>query len=313
MTYGDFPENNNPDRSFNTTERQTGSLETQRPQPFLTEYSSGSSYTYSPDGAGKSRAGLWVLFGLIMAVVIVVVAFLAIQADTENSGALPQQGSGQQSLGQQDAGQQPSDDAAASGGSVQENPSADADPHTQLLAGLARLQPDDPMALGAVTAPVVIIEYADLNCSYCAQFSTETLPLIVENYVDAGLVRIEWRDLPLFGEPSTTAAVGGRIAAAQGKFWEFQEAYFAARIPQGEVTQESVTQVAESIGLQGIKFGRGFLDSAHLEAVEKDLAEAQHIGVQSTPTFLINGESFLGAQPYENFAEAIEAALAKVQ
>ncbi len=69
------------------------------------------------------------------------------------------------------------------------------------LGDLARRHPDDPLAQGSVTAPIVLIEFADMRCPFCAQFSRQTEPVLIKRYVDTGLLRIEWRDLAIFGPP----------------------------------------------------------------------------------------------------------------
>src|SRR5665811_161418 len=79
----------------------------------------------------------------------------------------------------------------------------------------------DPTALGDTDAPVVLVEYSDYRCPFCAVFARETLPVLIDEYVESGQVRIEWRDLTVFGQQSIEAAIAGRAAGAQGLFWEF--------------------------------------------------------------------------------------------
>ncbi|MCY4669666.1 MAG: thioredoxin domain-containing protein, partial [Rhodococcus sp.] len=84
------------------------------------------------------------------------------------------------------------------------------------LGDLAHREPDDPMALGDVEAPVVMIAFSDFRCPFCAQFSRETEPQLIDRYVDTGTLRIEWRDLPIFGPQSFDSARAERAAAAHG-------------------------------------------------------------------------------------------------
>lgn len=58
----------------------------------------------------------------------------------------------------------------------------------------------DPTAMGSMDAPVVLVEYSDFRCPFCALYAGDTQPEIIKEYVDTGLVRLEWRDLPLFGQ-----------------------------------------------------------------------------------------------------------------
>ena len=71
---------------------------------------------------------------------------------------------------------------------------------------LARRDFDDPMAVGRVDAPVVMVEYSDFQCPYCGRFARETKPELLRQYVERGVLRIEWRNFPIFGEESERAA-----------------------------------------------------------------------------------------------------------
>lgn len=82
------------------------------------------------------------------------------------------------------------------------------------------------MALGEVDAPVVVVMWSDFQCPFCGRFARETEPELISRYVDKGVLRIEWRDFPYIGPESLPAAVAGRAAAAQGRFWEFGEVVY---------------------------------------------------------------------------------------
>lgn len=92
---------------------------------------------------------------------------------------------------------------------------------------VGRRNADDAMAMGAVDAPIVISEFSSFGCPYCARHNNETEQRIVEEYVETGLVRLEWNDFPINGPNSEDAARAGRAAAEQGKFFEFKDALFA--------------------------------------------------------------------------------------
>src|SRR5699024_1196470 len=83
------------------------------------------------------------------------------------------------------------------------------------LGDLARRDEGDPLAMGAVDAPVVMVEFADYRCPFCAKFSRDVEPELIEQYVDTGKLRIEWRDMPIYGEDSARAARAARAAAEQ--------------------------------------------------------------------------------------------------
>lgn len=192
---------------------------------------------------------------------------------------------------------------------------SEGDAQIAALATLARRTPGDPVALGAEDAPVVLINYSEYQCPYCGKFARDTKPTLVKEYVDKGLLRIEWRDFPYLGPESTTAAHAGRAAAEQGRFWEFHDAIFADQQPpnSGKLTEDFLAAIAEQIGLDVATFREDLTDPKVQAPVEEDFTEGQSIGVTGTPAFLINGNPVIGAQPTETFTQIIDAEVAKAQ
>ncbi|WP_431031050.1 DsbA family protein [Plantibacter sp. RU18] len=180
----------------------------------------------------------------------------------------------------------------------------------------SRRDADDVTAQGRADAPVVIIEYADYRCPFCAVFDQETLPELVKRYVEQGRVRFEWRDLPIFGEQSDAAAVAARAAGEQGMFWEYHTALFAAAPERGhaELPRERLVEFARQIGVPNIDRFTEDLDSQELaQRVRADYEEGANLGISSTPMFLVNGTPIAGAQPLAVFLDVINAELAKAE
>ncbi len=175
---------------------------------------------------------------------------------------------------------------------------------------LTRREPGDPMAVGDPDAPVVMISYSEFQCPFCGKFARDTEPELVEDYVDEGILRIEWRDFPYLGPESMTAAEGGRAAAAQGKFWEFHDAMYVDQLPpnSGNLDAAYLSGIAEDVGLDVDTFQRDMASKATQEGIARDFSEGQQIGVTGTPAFVINGIPVIGAQPTEVFRETIEQA-----
>ncbi len=181
---------------------------------------------------------------------------------------------------------------------------------------LERRTPSDPQALGDVDADVVLIEYSDFRCPFCGVYSRKTQPEIIKKYVDSGQLRIEWRDLPLFGEGSINAAVAARAAGVQGLFWEFNETLYAAAPEKGkaELSEAELLKFAEQAGVPDMKkFAADMKSPKLLALVKADVAEATALGLNSTPTFVINNQAIPGAQPLEVFTQIIDGELAKVK
>lgn len=194
---------------------------------------------------------------------------------------------------------------------AQDQNQAQEDPvHEELLA-LARRDADDALAVGEPDAPVVLIEYSDFQCPYCGRFARETKPELVRTYVDEGVLRIEWRNFPIFGAESDQAARAAWAAGQQGRFWEFHDVAFAEPRERnsGDFAEDALVAMAEEAGVADLARFRGDMDSdAASTAVARDSEEGFALGVTSTPAFLINGEPMLGAQPTRDFADAVERA-----
>lgn len=176
---------------------------------------------------------------------------------------------------------------------------------------LARRDTDDPFALGDTDAPVVMIVWSDFHCPYCGQWVRETQSELVEDYVEAGELRLEWRELPLQGEGSTTLAQASYAAGEQEQFWEFHDTYFAEERERysGEELESEITEIAEEIGIDAEQLASDMDSEQAEEHVELDAQEGQALGMTSTPAFLVNGEAIIGAQPTPVFVEAVDAAL----
>ncbi|WP_236539000.1 DsbA family protein [Spiractinospora alimapuensis] len=180
--------------------------------------------------------------------------------------------------------------------------------------GLARRDPDDPMAIGDVDAPVVLIAYSDYQCPFCKRWVDDTQPTLIEEYADEGTLRIEWREFPYLGEDSQVLSLGAAAAAEQDKFWEYHHAVFADLEELGEAGGDLLDEIehtADEAGLDGERLREDMADDALAAAVDEDLAEGQQLGISGTPAFLINGEPVMGAQPLEVFTASVDRALAE--
>ncbi|MGW1277937.1 DsbA family protein [Streptomyces tsukubensis] len=178
------------------------------------------------------------------------------------------------------------------------------------LERLARREAGDGLAIGSATAPVVMIEYADFQCGFCGKFARDTEPALIKKYVDQGKLRIEWRNFPIFGEPSENAARGAWAASRQGKFWEFHAAAYAKGSKEKGFSADRVKDLAKQAGVPDAdRFAEDMESDAAKQSVKRDQDEAYALGATSTPSFLINGRPIAGAQPEQAFTDAIEAAL----
>ncbi|PKQ32448.1 MAG: disulfide bond formation protein [Actinobacteria bacterium HGW-Actinobacteria-2] len=199
----------------------------------------------------------------------------------------------------------------STGGAV--TPSSNAAGQT-MAEKVARAQADDPMAWGDPKAPVVIVQWTDFRCPFCAAFAKDTLPTLFTQYIDTGKVRFELHDAALFGDQSVDAAVAARAAGAQGKYHEFMTALYAAAPDSGhpDLPKETLIGFAKTAGVPDMTaFAAALDDPALRKQVTDATASAQKLGVNSVPFFVVGNQVVNGAQPLMNFQSAIETELAK--
>ncbi|MHA6632038.1 thioredoxin domain-containing protein [Pseudonocardia sichuanensis] len=180
------------------------------------------------------------------------------------------------------------------------------------LGDLARRQEGDPLAMGRTDAPVTMTIFSDYRCPFCAKFSRETEQQLINEYVNDGRLRLEWRDYPIFGPESTVAAHAGRAAAMQGRFWEYNRMIYAdtPERTKPDLPEDKLIAYAEETGIPDMAKFRADMNSPEVAAaVSKDLEEGSALGVPSTPAFVVNGHPIMGAQPVEQFRAQIDQAL----
>jgi protein-disulfide isomerase len=186
--------------------------------------------------------------------------------------------------------------------------------NAQAAVSHVRREADDPMAIGAIDAPVVLSEWVDFRCPYCAVFSRDVFPQLVQEYVDAGKVRIEMHDVAFFGEESVRAAVAARAAGEQGKYFEFLAAVYAAA-PEGghpDLLPEELIEFAEIAGVPDLaQFKSGMQRDDLKAAVQQSTEQAQQLGVTGVPFFAVGDQAFSGAQPLESFRDFLDQQLAQ--
>ncbi|MFH1180825.1 MAG: thioredoxin domain-containing protein [bacterium] len=161
--------------------------------------------------------------------------------------------------------------------------------------------------LGDPAAKVTIIEVSDFQCFYCGMHENETFPQIEKEYVATGKVKVVFINFPLyFHEYAEKAAEAAECAFEQGKFWEYKELLFKN---QDALDIQNLKTYAQNLGLDGSIFNACLDSGKFAKAVEKDFQAGQDAGVSGTPTFFINGEELVGAQPFSEFQRIIESKL----
>lgn len=161
---------------------------------------------------------------------------------------------------------------------------------------------------GSKDAKVVIVEYSDFQCPFCAK-GADLLKKIKDKY--GKKVKVAFKNFPLpFHNHAEKAAIGSLCANEQGAdvFWKMHDEMFAN---QETLDPEGLKKIAKKIGAKSEEFDKCLAENKYLAQVKADIEDGKKIGVKSTPTFFVNGQLISGAQPLEVFSEIIDEELAK--
>lgn len=157
---------------------------------------------------------------------------------------------------------------------------------------------------GAKNAKVTIVEFSEFQCPFCKRVEP-TLAKLLDEY--KGKVKLVFKHNPLPFHPFAEGASKAALAAGyQGKFWEMHDKLYAN---QKALKIEDLKSYAKELGLNMSKFEKDMNKPAVAEKIKKDKADAAKAGARGTPTFFINGQRFVGAQPIDNFKKIIDAKL----
>jgi protein-disulfide isomerase len=159
-------------------------------------------------------------------------------------------------------------------------------------AGPLDVQPNDRV-LGRADAPVTVVEYASFTCSHCADWHMNTLPAFKARFIDTGQVKLVFRDLPT--PPAQIAATAAAVArcAAPDRFFDVTRALMtgqAAAMEAGNAGPWFQSAVAVS-GRTEAQITACVSDPATLAALRAGGQVASELGVQSTPSFFVNGKA----------------------
>ena len=155
-----------------------------------------------------------------------------------------------------------------------------------LLAGI----PQSGTVLGEEDAPVTLVEYADLQCPFCAEWSAGTFPELVADYVRDGDLRIEFRGLAFIGPESEEALRAALAAGAQGKLWNVVDLVYTNQGAEngGWVADDFLRAAgAEVRGLDVDRMMAERSSAAVGSSIDETAVEAQSAGISGTPFFLL--------------------------
>jgi len=182
----------------------------------------------------------------------------------------------------------------------------------------------DGTTLGNPDAKVSVDVWEDFQCPACRNYSDNTEPLIIQNYVDTGKVRYTFHQYPFIDDFAATnesdqSANASMCAAEQNRFWEYKEILFANWNGEnlGSFADRRLIAFAEAINLDMDAFRTCFRENRYKERIDQDFDAGKNLGTSSTPSIFVNEQLVLNSQgenyipAYEDIAAAIEAALAE--
>lgn len=189
-------------------------------------------------------------------------------------------------------------------------------PPTAGTADISKVNLDGEPFIGSADAPVVMAYWFDYQCPYCKQEEQAVLPQLIKEYVDAGKLRIVFKDFQFLGPDSQTAGLASRAVweTAPEKFGEWHRAMFDKQDDEnaGWGNKEDILALTKTIpGIDATKVEELMTTRSgeYQQEMDADAAEGNTQGVGGTPSFLIGKQMIVGAQPYETLKAAIDGEL----
>lgn len=176
------------------------------------------------------------------------------------------------------------------------------------LAALHTPPAEGDMTMGPETAKVTVVEYASASCPHCANFYKTTFPDLKKEYIDTGKIRFIFREFP-HNQPALAAFMLARCAPKE-KYFPLIDMFFTQQDSWLEAPLEGLQKIAQLAGFTKESFDACLKNEAVAKGIiaVRDTAEKQ-FGVDSIPTFFINGELVKGETSIGDFRKAIDPLL----
>lgn len=164
----------------------------------------------------------------------------------------------------------------------------------------------DPV-LGDMQAPVTIIQFSDFTCAYCRS-QEEQIRQLMDEF--PGKVKLIWKDYPEKAADSTSyrAAIAGRCAASQGKFWQYHDLAFQSG---DKLNADFFSSTAKKLALNMLDFNKCFKDNLPAKTVSDNMVEANALGITGVPFLFVNDKEFMGEVTFAELKQTVASLLAK--
>ena len=174
------------------------------------------------------------------------------------------------------------------------------------------------LSLGEDQAPVLLEVYSDYQCPFCGRYYVEAIKPMIKDYVDAGKVKLLYKDIAFEGEGSQRAAEAVHCANDQGKFWEYHDKITTTRYQANNnqiYDKTNLIKAAQELGLDECEFTLCLESGKYTKLVKND-TQGVWSKINGTPTSFLNskmvvndkGEN-LGAMSYEMLKSTIDELL----
>jgi len=165
--------------------------------------------------------------------------------------------------------------------------------------------------LGDQSAEITILEFGDYQCTFCYKFHNETLPILKDEFINNGKIKMVFKDFPLNGDDSKIAGEAAYCAEDQNKYWDYHDILYQnwAGERTGWIKFDVLYQFAKDTNLDLEQFTDCLADHKYLKRVLENERYGIEIDVDATPTFLIFNDKkvirIVGAQPIDIFRQVI--------
>ena len=178
------------------------------------------------------------------------------------------------------------------------------------VADVAKPQSLPDMALGPADAAITMAEYASITCPHCAAFNENVFPKIKAAYIDTGKIRYVFHEFPLDPIAAASSVLSRCIANGDSaKFFAVTDMLFKQDWSKVTKPRETLNLVGKQAGLDEQQVGACLKDDVLFTKIVAERIAAAKLGVNATPTFLVNDEKIVGMTPFEEFDRRFKALL----
>lgn len=187
------------------------------------------------------------------------------------------------------------------------------EPTRASLLAYCNNNPGNCIVIGDEDADVAVVEVSDYGCSHCRDFNLDTAPILEAQYIDTN--QVKWVVVPFALQsqtgafPTIASSVAAMCANEQGAFADFHETLFELQGTQLFNTEEGFMQAASSLNMDTDAFASCLDNNTYADNILQNVTMAQQAGINSTPSFIIDGDLMAGNQPLAVFQQRLDSLL----